>query len=480
MDANTFSKSWAALWLWMKALNRDLHGQALQIAYTYRKGQLDLHFTNGESVTKLVWKKGANSATLALYKNTSLPKKHVTVLNTLKPDDSISTVRINASDRLLQIAFQSGIHLVLGFYPAAANAYLVQGDKVIDHFFKKPGYPNIEGTWLESSDHLPELIPGSIDRATLSQASEGLSIDPEGTIHFGVGTNFEQIDITELDRSLSSNKSILPSDPLISTTKHGRTLLKRWKSKLQKMSAELEEANTWPIESQRLQGLQIALAMKLPINDDRIEIPVEFSPSAEGFQVTLKAGLDLNTEIQQSAKFIRKAKSKIELLTDVLTEVQNDIADLEKLIKEPSYEELQKYLISKGEVLDARGKQKTERTPYKKYLSPNGFDILVGRGSQDNDKLTFKIANKNDWWFHARQIRGSHVILRTGSKEPQLTDIRMAAEHAALNSKAKHAGIVVVQYCQRKHLSKPKGSPPGSVLVHHERSITVDLDLVSS
>jgi predicted ribosome quality control (RQC) complex YloA/Tae2 family protein len=67
-------------------------------------------------------------------------------------------------------------------------------------------------------------------------------------------------------------------------------------------------------------------------------------------------------------------------------------------------------------------------------------------------------------------------VLKTGKQEPDRRDLIEAARLAARNSNAKHAGIVVVQYCQRKHITKPKGAPPGVVLVHQEQTLTIDLD----
>ena len=178
----------------------------------------------------------------------------------------------------------------------------------------------------------------------------------------------------------------------------------------------------------------------------------------------------------QKSKKIRKSKVKLKQLEEIIPQVKNNIQSLESLLEQDDADALKVFLQKHGESLDRSGRQQTERKPYKKYQSPGGFDILVGRSSSDNDTLTFKVANKNDWWFHVRQVRGSHVILKTGNQTPQQSDIQKAAELAALNSKAKHSGIVVVQYCQRKHLSKPKGASPGTVLVHQESSITIDLD----
>ena len=70
------------------------------------------------------------------------------------------------------------------------------------------------------------------------------------------------------------------------------------------------------------------------------------------------------------------------------------------------------------------------------YYSKDGFKILVGRNSTQNDKLTTKIASKKDIWFHVKDIHGAHVILVTDGKKPSEEAIRLAANFSVLNSKA--------------------------------------------
>jgi predicted ribosome quality control (RQC) complex YloA/Tae2 family protein len=148
---------------------------------------------------------------------------------------------------------------------------------------------------------------------------------------------------------------------------------------------------------------------------------------------------------------------------------------LDILLASNSPVEIEDFLKEHGEAAPGTRNAPAKRLPFTRYTAPSGIDILVGRGARDNDALTFKIAHKEDWWLHARGVPGSHVILKTGKREPEQRDLLEAARLAARNSNAKHAGIVVVQYCQRKHVSKPKGSPPGVVLVHQEKTLTIDL-----
>lgn len=117
-----------------------------------------------------------------------------------------------------------------------------------------------------------------------------------------------------------------------------------------------------------------------------------------------------------------------------------------------------------------RKKKITEHNLNKFQLS-SGKTVLVGKNNYQNDWLTLKKANKNDLWFHVKNIPGSHVILQDSS--PTFEDIAEAAEIAAYFSKAKHSAHVQVDYVQDKHVKKPNGAKPGFVIYTGQNSIEV-------
>ncbi len=474
-----FVWSWPALWLWMNTLNECLTGSRIDLVYTFRKAQLNIHFGGIDRPFKLAWEKQGNQAILTLSNQVSLPKRRVNVLRKILGTSRILKVQVHARDRLLKLTLQGDATLIIGFFPTALNIYLYQGDTFVESFLKQKKLPVFADEWLQPGDQLPETIPGqSITSQQLQEAQKGMAFDPEnGTLTFGTSQAESQIEIPELVIEVLKRRQKPKQATSVSVSKTGRTVLQRWQVKLKKIQQELNEAKAWPKLEVRLQALQIGQGMGQG-HSGTIELTAELSPTGKPLVIKLATGVSLQQTIESTAKKIRKFKGKVNLLEEIIIQVQTDITALEQLIIENDKIALQSFLQQHGEALDRSGRRQTERKPYKKYQSPGGYDILVGRGSSDNDDLTFKVAGKNDWWFHARQIRGSHVILRTGNQSPQQTDIIAAAEYAARNSKAKHSGIVVVQYCQRKHLSKPKGSSPGTVLVHHEKSITVDLDQV--
>ena len=95
------------------------------------------------------------------------------------------------------------------------------------------------------------------------------------------------------------------------------------------------------------------------------------------------------------------------------------------------------------------------------YVSSDGYDIYVGKNNYQNDELTFKFATGNDWWFHAKKMPGSHVVVKT--KDGTLPDrtFEEAGNLAAFYSKGRTAPKVEIDYLQKKNVKKPAGAKPG-------------------
>lgn len=111
----------------------------------------------------------------------------------------------------------------------------------------------------------------------------------------------------------------------------------------------------------------------------------------------------------------------------------------------------------------------------RKFVSRDGFEILVGKKSKDNDHLTFRIANSLDTWLHAADYPGSHVVIRNpGRKEIPVSTLVDAAKLAAFYSKARGESKAAVRYTLRKFVHKPKGARPGLVSLADFKTIMVE------
>ena len=115
--------------------------------------------------------------------------------------------------------------------------------------------------------------------------------------------------------------------------------------------------------------------------------------------------------------------------------------------------------------------------PYRTFRSSGGLEIRVGRGAKHNDDLTFRHSAPTDIWLHVRQNPGAHVILRwTLDEKPPRKDLAEAANLAALHSPARGSGSVPVAWTRRKHVRKPRGSPPGTVAPDRTETVFVRPD----
>ena len=103
--------------------------------------------------------------------------------------------------------------------------------------------------------------------------------------------------------------------------------------------------------------------------------------------------------------------------------------------------------------------------------------MYVGKNNYQNEELTFKLAEGNDWWFHAKGIPGSHVIVKSGGKEIADSTFEEAGRLAAHFSKARGQDKVEIDYVEKKQVKKPAGGKPGFVVYYTNYSLMIDSDI---
>lgn len=108
------------------------------------------------------------------------------------------------------------------------------------------------------------------------------------------------------------------------------------------------------------------------------------------------------------------------------------------------------------------------------YRLPGDWTVLVGRTDADNERLSLKVARPADWWFHVRGMSGGHVVLRAREDaEPDRKTLESAASLALWHSKARAGGVTAVSCTLARHVSKPSGSPVGTVSIRRETVLKV-------
>lgn len=181
-----------------------------------------------------------------------------------------------------------------------------------------------------------------------------------------------------------------------------------------------------------------------------------------------------------------KLKRTYEALEELTKEVKEEIEHLESVssaldiaLLEEDLVEIKEELTESGYIRRKGGGKKVRITsrPFH-YVSSDGFHIYVGKNNFQNDELTFRFATGNDWWFHAKGMPGSHVILKTEGRE-DIPDraFEEAARLAAYYSRGKGQDRVEIDYVQKKHVKKPGGAKPGFVVYYTNYSMMIDTDI---
>jgi predicted ribosome quality control (RQC) complex YloA/Tae2 family protein len=187
-------------------------------------------------------------------------------------------------------------------------------------------------------------------------------------------------------------------------------------------------------------------------------------------------------------KLARKARHGMQSLAMRMPQIQSEIAQLaswlQQLPHQMRLDDLTAFAAHIGLRRPAKqpfptnkpAKPKEAKIPgVRRYLSSDGFEILVGRTNTDNDRLTLRLAKSHDLWFHAADYPGSHVVLRNPSRKPvPPTSITEAAQLAAKFSQARTEARIGVNYCERKFVTKPKGFAPGQVRVSSFKTVLVE------
>lgn len=180
-----------------------------------------------------------------------------------------------------------------------------------------------------------------------------------------------------------------------------------------------------------------------------------------------------------------KQKRTFEALSKLIQETSDDIRYLESIRtaldiarSEEDLAEIKEELITAGYMKRKFTKKKVKiKNKPLHYISSDGYHMYVGKNNLQNEQLTFDFAVGNDWWFHAKQAPGSHVIVKTNGDELPDRTFEEAGRLAAYYSSMRNADKVEIDYIEKKHVKKPKGSKPGFVVYYTNYSLIIDSDI---
>ena len=198
-----------------------------------------------------------------------------------------------------------------------------------------------------------------------------------------------------------------------------------------------------------------------------VELDERLSPAANAQRLYKRYNKSKNAKIELT-KQIEIAKSELDYINSVLD-------SLDKAESPADLSEIRDELYRAGYASKMKGytAHKQSAPTVAKFVTDNGYTVLCGKNNIQNEYITFKLASKTDYWFHAKNAPGSHVVMLTEGEEPPAEDFTQAAEIAAYHSKAYGGQSVEVDYTLIKYVKKPPAAKPGFVIYHTNWSALV-------
>ena len=250
---------------------------------------------------------------------------------------------------------------------------------------------------------------------------------------------------------------------------------------LRKDLADSERADDYRIKGELLK----ANLHRLKRGQTCVEVQNYYSPELNPLKIELDPQRSPSENVQQYFKRYTKAKRGRSVINRLIADytaeqevLRAHAQDVEKVITLEALLEIRSEFTKMGWIKSGKqGKKKGIReTTFRKFTSPNGFQMYVGRNSKENDLLLRQIATARDMWLHAKQIHGSHVIIRNPENRPDIPmpTLQQAAQIAAFFSKARHTSYAPVDYTWARYVVKPKGSAPGFVTYTREKTLYVE------
>ncbi len=228
-----------------------------------------------------------------------------------------------------------------------------------------------------------------------------------------------------------------------------------------------------------------ASVVSVPAEDGPLEIALDprFTPSENAqkyfrrykkLKRRASTGLVRLQEMEEEERFIGALAFDLET-----AEVVEDVLSVEEALVQSGY--ARRGGRKKEKDARPRGRQAARAKPYRRFVSPTGWEVIVGKNAMGNDEMLKRVGRASDTWLHARGVPGSHVLLRrTGDGpplEPDAESLAQAAAFAAYFSRGRTDSRLTVAYLPFPRLRKPKGRRPGQVLIGAHETVLVDPDV---
>ncbi|HNV30540.1 MAG TPA: NFACT RNA binding domain-containing protein [Cyclobacteriaceae bacterium] len=422
-------------------------------------------FTNERSFSleledsyQLVFKMHGNRSNLVLFQN----NKTITIFrNHLKMDLELSIESLDRTIDFSREQFDKNLTNLPGLY--------VTFGKVVWEYWNEKGFDQLspDAQWNELIK-LRNLLENPSYYIIDKNGAIALSLVPfekvSQTFSDPISAINEFFSISSVTNALHSEKAFLRKQ-LQDQVKAGKNYIAKNQQKLNELVND-QHYQIWG-------DLIMAHMHEIKIGMQSITLESFY----DGKPVEIKLKPELNAQ-KNAEVFYRKAKNQqieINKLKESIQIKQSELNKLnETLISLEETENLKSLRKNESLQRTSQGTKKTEPLPYHEF-EYKGFKIWVGKNAEKNDELTLKHSYKEDLWLHAKDVAGSHVIIKhqSGKNFPKEV-IERAAQLAAYNSKRKTETLCPVCYTPKKFVRKRKGDPAGAVVVEKENVIMVE------
>jgi len=404
-----------------------------------------------------------------------------------------------SDDRFVQLIInqplEKSLHEILfqqieGLSPVLAKELVLQAGIEPDLKLEYCGEHELRSLWLSLQNFLFPLLNGKmLDPVVVYEGKQPVFFAPYPFTQYQ-GLSMEHFSsVNEAsDRYYQARQEI---NAFQQTKAHLTALIKHELSRLNKklLAQEQDEAEAQKAMKYRLQGEMIFAHLHTIEKGAReVTLPNLYEPEGPPITITLDPSLSAAQNAQRFFHKYNKARDTLKMLQKHKKETIAEIRYLSTiqfaLEEADSLKELQEiqselveagYIHSKEKNKDKKKGQKKEAPQIKQVISQDGFTILIGKNNKQNDYLTMRLAKDEDYWLHAKDSAGAHVVVKSkpGQEIPPST-LEEAAGLAAYFSEARHSLKVPVDCTKRKNVSKPAGARPGFVIYRNYETFYVN------
>ena len=340
-----------------------------------------------------------------------------------------ATAVVNEISHLASLATTESLH----------SGYIYRGDKVLFHVFPL-SHLNIEPLQVEGINATIALALGT---ATATQSLDVLRQRLRKIIH----THTEK----SVKKAVALNEDIRLSQQRDDFKRYGELLYANIGTC--KITGTFAEVTDFYSES--LERIQVPIDPKLGHTDNAKAYFKRYNRA-------------LNTE-KHGLERLKETKAQQEYLLTLETSIEH--AEELNTLREIEVEMREQGLMPKAPIVKSKKRVEPALTGPRRFVSPDGFSIEVGRNNLQNEQLV-KQASPSDLWLHVQKAPGSHVLIHSQGEVPESTLI-FAANLAAYFSSLRSSALVPVDYTARKHVRRPNGAKPGYVIYENQQTIYV-------